>query len=73
MTKEDWLDWKNSPVTKLFFEAAVERREFVKEELIELAGQDSYRDAYRSGYAKCIEDFLSTDFEEMDNAEASRA
>ena len=73
MTYEDWLDWKKNPVTVLFFDAAVERRNEVKEEVIQVAGQDSYQDAFKSGYCRAIDDFLNTEFTEVEDANATRA
>lgn len=68
MTKADWLDWKAHPVTKAFFESLIQRREDMKEVLINQAGDNVYNDTIINGYAKALVDVYNTDFEEIENA-----
>lgn len=66
-SKADWLEWKTSPITKAFFGTINERRENVKEILIQQAGRDSINDSELVGYARALVDVLGTDFEELDD------
>ena len=68
ITKEEWVDWKSSHVTKAFFQACQERVEDTKELLSSSAGLEPTTDNFYRGFIhayKEIQDF-TIDFESTD-------
>ena len=67
MTKGDFVDWKNSPITKALFGALSENIEGLKEELASSAGVDARTDAIKVGAIQAYRDVLATEwFEETE-------
>lgn len=66
MTKDDFLAWKSSTVTKEVFRAILLRREEVKELCIRSAGRDPNYDSRLSGMAEAFNTILDIDFEEFE-------
>lgn len=57
---DDFLSWKNEPVTKAYLEAIKLRIEEATEELVANAGEDSSRDSFLRGFIfayKELQDF----------------
>lgn len=63
ITKAEFIDWKNSQVTKEVFIKLQERVEFLKDKLVAHAGQDSIDDAATRGYINAYNDLLLTEYE----------
>ena len=63
-SRQDFLDWKAHPVTKLVFEHLRQREGDIKEVLATEAGFDSTVDRYHTGYIAAIRDVVLMDFEE---------
>ena len=66
MSKDDFIVWKNDPITKAFYISLNQRREDVKESLVAQAGIDSIDDAKKSGYCQALVDVFDTDFMELE-------
>jgi hypothetical protein len=67
MTKGDFVDWKNSPITKALFLALTNNVEGLKEELASSAGVDTRADAVKVGAIQAFRDVLDTEwFEETE-------
>ena len=67
MTKGDFVDWKNSPITKALFQALGNNIEGLKEELASSAGVDARTDAIKVGAIQAFRDVLDTEwFEETE-------
>ncbi len=65
MTKGDFVDWKNSPITKALFQALNSNIEGLKEELATSAGVDARTDAIKVGAIQAYRDVIDTEwFEE---------
>jgi hypothetical protein len=56
MTKQDFLDWKQHPVTKEIFSLLRQQEENIKEQLATSAGLDPAEDRYRAGYIAAYRD-----------------
>lgn len=63
MTKQEFLDWKASHVTKEIFRGLQERSDYLKEELATTAGSDQWEDRFKVGYIAGIKDILNTEWE----------
>jgi len=50
VTKDEWIQWKSSPITKAFFEAAAYRIQDAKDILGMSAGFDSTSDNFYRGF-----------------------
>lgn len=64
MNKEDWIAWKDSYVTKAFFEACKTRIEDAKDMLSQSAGIDPNQDNFSRGFIHAyreIENFTVED------------
>jgi len=57
MTKEDFYDWKASPVTQAVFASLREIEETIKETLATSAGVNPEQDREHVGYIKALRDF----------------
>lgn len=66
MTREDFVIWKTSNVTKTVFGLIEEKIEDAKEVLIRQAGIDSTEDAVLRGYIRALYDVLNVDLQEVD-------
>jgi hypothetical protein len=69
MTKEDWKNWKQDAVTRLFYSAVDERIEDAKETLANVAGQDPLQDSFYRGFIFAYREMLEFKFEELDDEE----
>lgn len=67
VTKEDFADWKNNPVTMAFFLACSQRVEEAKDILALQAGQDSIQDSFYRGIIFAYREM--TDFRVEDEEE----
>ena len=68
VTVEDFVMWKAHPVTRLVFQQLNERRESIKEYLVATAGDDPKHDAVQRGYAQAIQDLLTIEFGDTQDA-----
>lgn len=66
MTKQDFVAWKNNPVTKQVFAGLREREQDKAEDLIQAAGLDPLQDRYLSGYIAALRDFYLIEAEDGD-------
>lgn len=67
MTRQDFIDWKSSPITKAMFGALLVNIEGLKEELAESAGATPYQDAVKVGAIRAYRDVIEADwFEETE-------
>lgn len=64
MTKQDFLDWKQHPVTKQVFAAFTEREFNILQDLGTSAGLDPQEDRYKVGYISALRDFYQVDLED---------
>lgn len=64
MTKEEFVDWKTSPLTKQIFHSIQDRIYDLEHELGETAGLDLRSDAMRVGAIRAFRDILEIDYEE---------
>lgn len=67
LTKDDWKNWKQEPVTRLFYSAVDERIEDAKETLANVAGQDQLQDSFYRGFIFAYREMLEFKFEEDDD------
>lgn len=67
MTRSDFIDWKNSSITKALFSALSSNIEGLKEELAYGAGENTRSDAIKVGAIQAYRDVLEADwFEETE-------
>lgn len=64
MTKQDFLDWKQHPVTKQVFAAFKEREGQLLLALGNSAGLDPQEDRFRAGYISALKDFYQVELED---------
>ena len=64
MTKSDFIDWKQHPVTKEVFRTLQARIQEQYEILGQTAGQDATADSKRVGAIYAYNELLGIDFEE---------
>jgi hypothetical protein len=69
MTKQDFIDWKQHPVTNAFIKAIVDKREGLREELGFSAGSNSVEDAVKRGAILTCTDILNMEYSELGNVE----
>lgn len=67
VTKQDFADWKNSPVTKAVFKELQLRIDVLKDELAQTAGLDPLEDRKRSIYIQACTDFINTELEAIND------
>ena len=60
---QDFLNWKQDPVTKKFFEDVEDKIEQCKQLLDEDAGKDPESDRYMCGMARAYYNILATEFD----------
>lgn len=63
ITKEEFVNWRNSRVTEAFFDAVIGKKEAIKDMLVQSAGEDSVRDAVYRGYCTAMDDILEVNVE----------
>lgn len=66
VTKQEFADWKNHPVTEAFFEACNDRVEDMKELLAVSAGFDSVNDSFNRGFIRAYREMQEFRPEEED-------
>lgn len=74
MTREDWVDWKNHPITQIFIDHLIENRGGRKEEIAEgkVVGNELYLEIGRCQGLKDAIDYALRYFHiEEDNADSS--
>ncbi|MCR4308170.1 MAG: hypothetical protein NUV80_06445 [Candidatus Berkelbacteria bacterium] len=64
MTKEDFAAWKSDSTTKEVFEVIKHEIAILEYNTAREAGQDAYRDAFKSGMIRGMEKILDVNFEE---------
>lgn len=67
ITKQDFLKWKEDPITRAFYEVIYDRIEDAKNILSYQAGNDSLQDSFYRGFIYAYREFL--DFRVEDNGE----
>lgn len=65
--KQDFLDWKQHPITKAVFAELKQREDDLKDALAVSAGLDPKEDSYRRGYIAAVRDFYLTTLEDKEN------
>ena len=65
MTKEQFLDWKQHPATKVIFDVFLARIDQGRDELEASAGFDSISDAKKSGKLAAYRDIVSITYEDL--------
>ncbi len=65
MTKQDFIDWKQHPVTNAFIKAIADQLQGLREELGFSAGADPIEDAVRRGAILKCTDILNMEFDEL--------
>jgi hypothetical protein len=65
--RDDFNDWKNSPVTQAVFIIIAERIRETERELGATAGVDAAGDRYRVGTIQAYKNFLDIDYEYLSN------
>jgi len=65
VSKEMWAEWKENPVTKMFFRDIALKREQIKEEM----AQGRYSEDYKAAVASCtiLASLLNVEFVENEN------
>lgn len=69
ITKDEWIDWKNSPVTRAFYQACEIRVADATDILVQSAGLDQISDNFYRGFIQAyneIKDFRIEDLGETD-------
>lgn len=66
--REDFIQWKTHPITKLVIESMQQRASHLKEELALSAGIDPLLDRFRSGYIAAANDFSDIDLVDKEDA-----
>jgi hypothetical protein len=69
MTKQDFIDWKQHPVTSSFIKAILEKREGLREELGFAAGSNPIEDAVKRGAILTCTDILNMEYSELGDVE----
>ncbi len=65
MTKQDFIDWKQHPVTNAFIKAIADQRQGLREELGFSAGAIPIEDAVRRGAILKCTDILNMEFDDL--------
>ena len=68
LTIEDFVMWKAHPVTRAVFKQLSDRRESIKDYLVSTAGDDPKQDAVQRGYALAIQDLLTIEYGDTQDA-----
>ena len=63
MTKSDFIDWKQNPVTKEVFQAIQKECYEIAVNLARVAGSDPTSDRYQSGVIRGMERLLEVEYE----------
>ena len=63
---QDFLNWKQDPVTKVVFDAIEDKMEKYKEILVEDAGKEPDSDRFMCGYIRACNDVLNTEYEQTE-------
>ena len=66
MSKDEFVMWKQHPVTKLFFSAILENVEGLKQELAVEAGIDPLQDRTKVGAIKAFTDILTVQADDLE-------
>lgn len=66
MTHDDFISWKNSPVTQVLFAMFHDRIEQTREVLGNAAGIDVLQDRFFVGYIKGLEEILNSRLEAVE-------
>lgn len=66
ITYQDWLDWRQLPVTKAFYEACIERITEAKDVLAMSAGQDPIQDNMYRGFIRAYLEMLEFRVDQLD-------
>lgn len=67
ITKQDFIDWKASPVTKAVFAEIADMIEVGKEELSHLAGENAVSDRERVGKLNGLRTLLGITFYDLED------
>lgn len=67
ISKEDFANWRQDPVTKAFYEALNEQIELAKDELA-INQENVYSDDWYKGYIVAVRDVVKFDLEEFQDA-----
>lgn len=70
ITKDDFLNWKHTEVTKTVFAMIEDRIEQTRTTLGEQAGENPLNDKYLVGYIKGLQEFLYMSVDEVEVADA---
>lgn len=64
ISKSEFIDWKNSPVTEQVFKLLQQRKDALVESLAETAGLNPIQDRYYAGYIAALNEVLLADWDE---------
>ena len=64
MNKEDFVNWKSSPVTREVFKSLEHKIEELSDDLSQIAGRDPLEDRFKAGAIAGYRDLLLIDFED---------
>lgn len=64
VTKDEFLQWKDNPVTQEVFQIIRDRREEAKDVLAISAGEDPVNDRFYVGMIRALSEFLDISFED---------
>ena len=67
MNKQDFIDWKHHPVTKMVFSQLANRVKSIQEVLGDTAGETPMQDRFLVGTIQAYKDVLLMEFEEDDD------
>lgn len=68
ITKDEFLDWKRSPVTIAIFSSMVERINDGAKELAGSAGVNPLEDRFKCGMIRAYQEVMSVEFDELEGA-----
>jgi len=69
VTKSEWVDWKQNPVTNAFYSAIKERISEATELLVNKAGLDQVEDNFFRGFIAAYNEVLGFSIEDMEDLE----
>jgi len=69
MTKQEFSDWKEHPVTMMVFKELEKRIALINEQLVDECGTNIVADIMRSTAIKCYRDLLKIDVDEINSEE----
>lgn len=67
-SKEEFVQWKQHPVTKAVIASMQARVDYLKDQLAMSAGVDPLEDRFRVGYIAAANDFSDIDFVDKEDA-----